>query len=58
LLGTVWGTGFDGAPNVVDVYVGYLRNKLRAVCGEAVTITAVRGIGYRLVVAKPPRSAS
>jgi two-component system OmpR family response regulator len=58
LLGTVWGTGFVGAPNVVDVYVGYLRNKLRTVCGEAVTIQAVRGIGYRLVVAKPPRSGS
>lgn len=58
LLSTVWGTGFVGAPNVVDVYVGYLRNKLRAVCGEAVTIQAVRGIGYRLASAKPPRSAS
>jgi two-component system, OmpR family, response regulator len=53
LLGTVWGTGFVGAPNVVDVYVGYLRNKLRAVCGEAVIIQAVRGIGYRLALAKP-----
>lgn len=58
LLGTVWGTGFVGAPNVVDVYVGYLRNKLRAICGEAVAIQAVRGIGYRLVIEKPPRSAS
>lgn len=57
LLSTVWGTGFVGAPNVVDVYVGYLRNKLRTVCGEAVTIQAVRGIGYRLANAKPPRSA-
>ncbi|MRG90978.1 response regulator transcription factor [Polyangium spumosum] len=55
LLGTVWGTGFDGAPNVVDVYVGYLRGKLRSVSGDAVTIQAVRGVGYRLVVARPPR---
>lgn len=52
LLGTVWGTGFVGAPNVVDVYVGYLRNKLRTVCGEAVVIQSVRGIGYRLTVPK------
>lgn len=58
LLGKVWGTGFDGAPNVVDVYVGYLRSKLRALSGDAVTIQAVRGVGYRLVVEKPPRGAS
>lgn len=58
LLGTVWGTGFDGEPNVVDVYVGYLRNKLRALSGDEVTIQAVRGVGYRLVVARPSRGAS
>lgn len=52
LLSTVWGTGFVGAPNVVDVYVGYLRNKLRSVGGEAVTIQSVRGIGYRLTLTK------
>ena len=52
LLGKVWGTGFDGAPNVVDVYVGYLRTKLKALSGEAVTIQAVRSVGYRLAVAK------
>jgi len=58
LLGTVWGTGFDGEPNVVDVYVGYLRSKLRALSGEEVTIQAVRGVGYRLVVARPLRGTS
>jgi len=58
LLGTVWGTGFVGAPNVVDVYVGYLRNKLRAVCGEAITIQSVRGIGYRLTLTKTARGQS
>lgn len=52
LLSTVWGTRFVGAPNVVDVYVGYLRNKLRSVGGEAVTIQSVRGIGYRLTLTK------
>jgi two-component system, OmpR family, response regulator len=57
LLGTVWGTGFVGAPNVVDVYIGYLRSKLRTVCGDAVVIQAVRGIGYRLTVAKTSRGA-
>ncbi len=58
LLGTVWGTGFVGAPNVVDVYVGYLRNKLRTICGDAVVIQAVRGIGYRLAMAKPGSGGS
>jgi len=58
LLGTVWGTGFVGAPNVVDVYIGYLRNKLRSVCGDAVTIQAVRGIGYRLSIAKMAKPAA
>lgn len=58
LLGTVWGTGFVGAPNVVDVYIGYLRNKLRTVCGDALIIQAIRGIGYRLTLAKPAASAS
>lgn len=54
LLHTVWGSGFDGAPNVVDVYVGYLRTKLRELAGEAVTIQAVRGVGFRLTVAERP----
>ncbi len=55
LLTAVWGAGFDGAPNVVDVYVGYLRNKLRRLHDSAVQIEAVRGVGFRLTVA---RSAS
>lgn len=52
LLASVWGPSFDGEPNVVDVYVGYLRAKLREVAGEAVKIQAVRGVGYRLVSAE------
>ncbi len=51
LLSRVWGTDFDGAPNVVDVYVGYLRNKLLAVGGGA-EVMSVRGIGYRLAVVR------
>ena len=50
LLETVWGTDFDGNPNVVDVYVGYVRAKLsRLGADAAVRIEAVRGVGYRLV---------
>lgn len=48
LLSAVWGTDFDGLPNVVDVYVGYLRSKLEALEADDVEIAAVRGIGYRL----------
>ena len=45
LLSRVWGYDYDGASNVVDVYVGYLRRKL-----GAASIATVRGSGYRLVV--------
>lgn len=51
LLTVVWGAGFDGTPNVVDVYVGYLRAKLRRLgIDEEVSVRAVRGTGYRLVI--------
>ncbi len=43
LLTRVWGYDFEGASNVVDVYVRYLRAKL-----GAERIVTVRGIGYRL----------
>ena len=49
----MWGPAFDGEPNVVDVYVGYLRAKLRDLVGDEVTIVAVRGVGFRLVIARP-----
>jgi two-component system, OmpR family, response regulator len=52
LLAEVWGAAFDGPPNVVDVYVGYLRAKLREL-DSGVTITTVRGLGYRLESAAP-----
>jgi DNA-binding response OmpR family regulator len=53
LLSTVWGPTFDGEPNVVDVYVGYLRQKLRSLAGDEVSIQAVRGVGFRLVTERP-----
>ncbi len=52
LLATVWGPAFDGEPNVVDVYVGYLRQKLRTLAGDEVSIQALRGVGFRLVTEK------
>jgi DNA-binding response OmpR family regulator len=46
LLSRVWGYDFDGSSNVVDVYVGYLRNKL-----GSERFLSVRGAGYRFVAA-------
>lgn len=46
ILSAVWGYDFDPGSNVVDVYVGYLRNKLGD--RDAELIETVRGGGYRL----------
>ncbi|CAN5149087.1 response regulator transcription factor [soil metagenome] len=42
LLDQVWGYDYDPSSNVVEVYVGYLRKKLRPDVVET-----VRGVGYR-----------
>ncbi len=47
LLETVWGPDFDGSPNVVDVYVGYLRRKLERPSDRRL-IRTVRGVGFVL----------
>jgi DNA-binding response OmpR family regulator len=46
ILRAVWGYEHDPGTNVVDVYVGYLRRKLRDGSGEA-PITTIRSVGYR-----------
>jgi two-component system OmpR family response regulator len=49
LLREVWGEGFTGDDNVVEVYVGYLRRKIDAPFGTR-SLQTVRAIsGYRLV---------
>jgi two-component system OmpR family response regulator len=48
LLTSVWGPAFAGSPNVVDVYVGYVRGKLAATGCRGLTLDTVRGVGYRL----------
>ena len=48
ILDHVWGIDFAGDPNVVEVYVGYLRKKIDQPFGVE-TIKTVRGAGYRLV---------
>ncbi|AKF08498.1 Phosphate regulon transcriptional regulatory protein PhoB [Sandaracinus amylolyticus] len=53
LLRSVWGSGFEGDPNVLDVYVGYLRQKL-ARASAPLEIRSVRGVGFRLVSREEP----
>lgn len=47
ILLDVWGYDFEGNGNVLEVYVGYLRNKTEA-GGEPRLIQTVRGVGYVL----------
>jgi DNA-binding response OmpR family regulator len=47
ILDHVWGMDFAGDPNVVEVYIGYLRRKLDQPNGSGL-IRTVRGAGYRL----------
>ena len=44
LLDGVWGQGWYGDERTVDVHVRQLRKKL----GEALSLTTVWGVGYRL----------
>jgi DNA-binding response OmpR family regulator len=46
ILRAVWGYEHDPGTNVVDVYVGYLRRKLRG-ADRDVPITTIRSVGYR-----------
>ena len=48
ILAGVWDDEFDGDPNIVEVYIGHLRQKIDRPFGQA-TIQTVRGAGYRLV---------
>jgi DNA-binding response OmpR family regulator len=47
IMSNVWDTFYDGDPNVVEVYIGYLRRKIDTPFGRH-SITTVRGAGYRL----------
>lgn len=44
ILQKVWGYGYEGDSNTIEVYVGHLRRKL----GEPQVIQTVRGVGYSL----------
>ena len=43
LIDAVWGFDFEGDPNIVEVYVGYLRRKL----GRD-AVRTVRHVGYQI----------
>lgn len=47
LLDAVWGMDFEGQPNIVEVYIGYLRRKIDRPFADAL-IETVRGAGYRI----------
>ncbi|RUR00899.1 response regulator transcription factor [Labedella endophytica] len=47
VLGNVWDDDFEGDPNIVEVYVRHLRNKVDRPFGRS-AIETVRGAGYRL----------
>jgi DNA-binding response OmpR family regulator len=47
VLANVWDDDFEGDPNIVEVYVRHLRNKLDRPFGRE-AIETLRGAGYRL----------
>jgi len=47
ILAGVWDENFEGDPNIVEVYVGYLRRKIDVPYGKQ-AIETVRGLGYRV----------
>ncbi|HEX6953970.1 MAG TPA: response regulator transcription factor, partial [Agromyces sp.] len=49
ILEGVWDFDFDGDPNIVEVYVRHLRNKVDRPFGRE-GIQTLRGAGYRLAV--------
>ena len=52
ILARVWGYECNAVENHVEVYVGFLRKKLRSI-GSDIRIGAIRRLGYHLEVEKP-----
>ena len=51
VLDNVWDGDFEGDPNIVEVYVRHLRNKVDRPFGRT-SIETLRGAGYRLAVSR------
>ena len=49
ILSRVWGFDSDAVENNVEVYIGFLRKKLKSI-GSNVTIQSIRRLGYQLEV--------
>lgn len=49
----MWDSNYEGDYNVVEIYIGYLRDKIDIPFGVT-TIETVRGAGYRLVCDAEP----
>jgi two-component system response regulator MprA len=47
LMDRIWGSDFEGGPNVLEVYIGHLRSKLEQ-NAEPRLLQTVRGAGYVL----------
>lgn len=47
ILANVWDSSYEGDPNILEVYIGYLRKKIDVPFGRN-GIQTVRGLGYRL----------
>ncbi len=52
ILARVWGYDSNAVENHVEVYIGFLRKKLRAI-GSNVSIEVIRRLGYHLEVKDP-----
>lgn len=57
LLNRVWGDARRASDNLVDVYIRYLRNKLKPL-GAADCLVTIRGQGYQLQPLAAPRPPS
>ena len=52
ILSRVWGLDSNAVENHVEVYVGFLRKKLKSI-GSNLSIEAIRRLGYHLEVTEP-----
>jgi DNA-binding response OmpR family regulator len=55
ILEGVWDANYDGEPNILEVYISYLRRKVDQPFGQPL-IQTVRGIGYRLATSQEKSS--
>lgn len=55
ILSRVWGFDTNAVENHVEVYVGFLRKKLRSI-GSDVAVEAIRRLGYHLEVRHDPQA--